>query len=460
MEALPQVKNYDLAIIGSGPGGYVAGLYAARRNLKVCVIEKDLVGGTCLNKGCIPTKSLLNSVSIISKLKGASKYGIDIDGYSVDFGKMISRKDEVVLRLRIGIETLFRANKIDLMKGAARFAAPDIIDIQGIEKIKAKNIIIASGSRVSEMPGMNIDNNDILSSEGILSIKNAPHSLAIIGGGVIGCEFASLFSNFAARITIVEMMDRLIPGQSREVSKKLEYLFKRSGVNVHTSSTVEEIDRTGTLNIGISGGKRIEAEKALISIGRVSNIEGLGLEEIGVRTHNGKICVDEFLKTDLKNIYAVGDCVSGPQLAHKASYDGILACDNILGEPRKADYSNIPNCIWTEPEIASVGLCEEDAKARYPDVKIAKFPYLASGKAYLEGETEGFVKIIGTPGGEIIGVEIFGCDACNLIGEATLAKARGVNIKDWSRVVHGHPTLSEILQEACHVFCRTPIHGI
>lgn len=447
------MKSYDLAIIGSGPGGYVAGLYAAGHNLKVCVIEKDLVGGTCLNSGCIPTKSLLNSVSIISKLKSASIHGITIDGYSVDFEKMISRKDEVVLRLRTGIETLLRANRIDLVKGTARLVATDAINIQGVGDIKAKNIIIASGSRVAERSGIRIDHNNILSSEDILNIKNVPHSLVIIGGGVIGCEFASLFNKLNAKVTIVEMTDCLIPGQSREASKKLEYNFKRNGVDVCTSSMVEGLDNAGLVIVRIAGGKRIEAEKALVSIGRVPNIEGLGLEDLGIKVCKGKICSDERLRTDVPNIYAVGDCVSGPQLAHKASYDGILACDNILGVSRKTDYSNIPNCIWTDPEIASVGLCEEAAKAIHQDIKIAKFPYLASGKAYLEGEAEGFVKIIGTPVGEIIGVEIFGKDACNLIGEATLAKTRNIKIKDWSHVVHGHPTLSEILQEACHVFC-------
>lgn len=454
------MKSYDLAIIGSGPGGYVAGIYAARRALKVCLIEKDLVGGTCLNKGCIPTKSLLNSVSIMSKLKHASDFGITIGAYGIDFERVISRKDEVITRLRTGVESLLRANKIELVKGGARLTAADTIAIDGREAISAKNIIIASGSSAAEPSNIKIDNDNVLSSESILNIKRVPRSLAVIGGGVIGCEFASLFSNLASKVTIVEMTDRLIPGQSREASKKLEYIFKRSGIDVLTSSVVEGLDIAGNVAIKISGGKNIEAEKALISIGRVSNVKGLGLEDAGIRAHNGKICVNEYLMTDIPNVYAVGDCVEGPQLAHKASYDGILACDNILGASRKVDYSNIPNCIWTEPEIASVGLSEEAARAAHQDIRVAKFPYLASGKACIEGEPEGFVKIIGMPStGEIIGVEIFGKDACNLIGEATLARARGVNIKDWSLVVHGHPTLSEIFQEACHVFQNTSLHS-
>lgn len=447
------MKSYDLAIIGSGPGGYVTGIYAARHGLRACLIEKDLVGGTCLNRGCIPTKSLLNSVSIISKLKHASEIGIAIDGYRIDFEKAMSRKDEVVSRLRAGIEVLLKTNKVELIKGTARLTAADAIAIDGREEIRAKNIIIASGSSAAEGPNIKIDDHNTLSNESILNIKSVPASLAIIGGGVIGCEFACLFSNLASKVTIVEMTDRLIPGQSREASKKLEYNFKRNGIDVLTSSTVEGLDIAGDVTIRISGGKNIEAEKALVSIGRVSNIKELGLEEVGIKVRDGKICVNEYLRTDIPNVYAAGDCVPGPRLAHKASYDGMLACDNILGASRKIDYSNIPNCIWTEPEIASVGLCEEAAKMIYQNIRVAKFSYLASGKAYLDGDTEGFVKIIGIPStGEIIGVEIFGKDACNLIGEATLAKAMGIKIKDWSRVVHGHPTLSEILQEACHVF--------
>ncbi len=454
------MKIYDIAIIGSGPGGYVAALYASRHNVSVCVIEKGLVGGTCLNRGCIPTKSLLNSVSIASKFKTASLHGVNVQGVSIDFEKVMSRKTDVVTRLRAGIETLFRGSKVALVKGTAKITAPDTISVDGREEIKAKYIVIASGSRVSELPGITIDESVILSSDGILEIKHIPASLVVIGGGVIGCEFANLFNKFGSKVTIIEMTERLIPTQSREVSKKLEILFRKGGVDIHLGRTVESIEKGAGCGIGISGGARVEAEKVLVSAGRRANIEALGLEGLGIKTRNGRICVDQHLRTSVPNIYAVGDCIPGPLLAHRASYDGILACDHIAGKPRKADYSNIPNCIWTDPEIASVGLSEDEAKARHHDAKVAKFPYLASGKAYLEGETEGFVKIIGTSKGEILGVEIFGKDACNLIGEATLARTAAVTIKDWSYVVHGHPTLSEILQEAAHIFCGTAIHSV
>lgn len=454
------MKTYDLAIIGSGPGGYVAALYASRHKLSVAVIEKDLVGGTCLNRGCIPTKSLLNSASIISKIKSAPVHGIKVDGYTIDFGRIMARKDEVVLRLRTGIETLFRANKIDLIKGMATIAGPDTINVEGQDTIKAKNIIIAVGSKVVRLSNIDIDDIDVLSSDSILNIRSIPRSMVIVGGGVIGCEFASLFNKLGTKVTIIEMMERILPGQSREISKKLELIFKKSGIEIHTASKVEAIRAGSTLGVRVSGGKNIDSEKVLVSIGRIPATEDLGLETAGIKTLNNRISVGENLMTSATGIYAIGDCVAGPLLAHRASYDGILACDNILGKGRRCDYSNIPNCIWTEPEVASVGLSEEEAKAKYPDAKVAKFPYLGSGKAYLEGETEGFVKIIGSSAGQILGVEIFGKGACELIGEATVSRTVNISIKDWSGVVHGHPTLSEMFGEAAHIFCGTAIHGV
>ncbi|MDD5428588.1 MAG: dihydrolipoyl dehydrogenase [Candidatus Omnitrophica bacterium] len=455
------MTNYDIAIIGSGPGGYVAAIYAARHKLKTCVIEKGLVGGTCLNRGCIPTKSFLNSASILSEIKSSSEYGIDVSGYNIDFAKMASRKDEAVLRLRAGIETLFRGNKIELIRGRAEISGPDAIKIEGAGTITAKNIIIAAGSRPANLPNVKIDEADVLSSDGILDIKTLPKSLVIIGGGVIGCEFASLYNTLGSKVIIVEFTDRLIPTQSREASKKLEMSFKKRGIDIFTSSSAETVTKDGALKVSVSGGTSIECEKVLVSVGRRPEADGLGdMKAAGIALDKGRIVVDEHLRTGAKNIFAIGDCINGPLLAHKASYDGIVAIDNILGKARKPDYSNVPSCIWTEPEIASVGICEEEAKAKYPDARIAKFPYMGSGKAYIMGKSEGFAKIIGDKDGKILGVEMFGALACELIAEAVLAKTAGLTIEEWSRAVHGHPTLSEILQEAAHVFCGTPIHGL
>jgi len=454
------MKSYDVAIIGSGPGGYVAALYASRHKLNVCVIEKDLVGGTCLNHGCIPTKSFLNSASIINTIKSASGFGVDVEGFRIDFQKISGRKDEVVSRLRTGIETLFKANNIDLIKGNARLSGPHSIIINEADTINSQNIIVAVGSSAAELPGVVFDHSSILSSSSVLDLKQLPASICIIGGGVIGCEFANFFNALGSKVTIIELMDRLIPMQSREVSRKIDTIFRKKGVDVFTSSKIESIENPGPLKIKIDKGAEFFTEKVLVSVGRIPNTAGLGLEEAGVKMDQSRVRVDEDLRTTVPGIYAIGDCVVGPLLAHKASYDGILVCDNIMGKSRKVDYSNIPSCIWTEPQIASVGLSEDDARSRLTDVKIAKFPYLASGKAYLLGKHEGFVKIIGTSKGDILGVEIFGEDACELIGEAVLAKTSGINIKDWAGIVHGHPTLSEILQEAAHVFCGTGIHTV
>ena len=448
------MTQYDLAVIGSGSGGYIAALYASRHKLKTCVIEKDLTGGTCLNRGCIPTKSLLYSAEIYKNVKEASFYGVETSGGRADFGKIVSRKNDVVLRLRTGIETLFRANQVDLIKGEACILGPDRISVSGLREISAKYTIVASGSSVMELPGIKIDHKDILSSDDILNMKDIPQSIAIIGGGVIGCEFASLFNTLGLKVTIVEFAERLIPTQSREASKKLEIIFKRRGIDVLVSSNCESVEKGKVLKLFVSGGKMIEAEKVLVSIGRAANIECVKGLKCRVEKDSSRIAVDEHLMTGENNIYAIGDCVAGPMLAHKASYDALVACDNILGKNRKVDYSNIPNCIWTDPEIASVGFSEEDAKSKYPDARIAKFPYLASGKALIMGKSEGFVKIMGDPNGAILGVEILGASACELIAEAVLAKTSGISIKDWARSVHGHPTLSEVLQEAVRVFAK------
>lgn len=454
------MKKYDLAIIGSGPGGYVAAIYASRHKFNTCIVEKNLVGGTCLNKGCIPTKALLNSASLISVIKEAPSYGIDIGSYQLNFARIISRKDEVVSRLRAGVETLLKANKVELMRGAAEFISKDTIRVGGKEDISAKNFIIASGSAVSGLAGIEIDESKVLSSDGILDIRSIPSSLAIIGGGVIGCEFATLFNALGSKVSIIESTERIISNQSREASRKLEMIFKRRGIEVLTSATVEEVVKSSPLKLKLSAGKTLESEKILVSVGRVPNTKGLGLEKAQVKTDKGRIVVNEYLQANVSGIYAIGDCVGAPLLAHKASYDAMAACDNIRGEPRKADYSNIPSCIWTDPEIASVGMTEEEAKAKHPDAKIAKFPYLGSGKAFIEGKTEGFVKIIGDSSGRILGVEILGKGACDLISEAVLARTMRINIRDWARSVHGHPTLSEVLQEAAHIFCGSGIHAV
>jgi dihydrolipoamide dehydrogenase len=454
------MSNYDLIIIGSGPGGYVAALYASRRGLRVCVVEKDALGGTCLNRGCIPTKTMLRSAVLACDIKGSSQFGIDVNSYKIDFPKIVSRKDEVVARLRGGIEALFRANKITLVKAAARLVGPNTVRADGTGELKAKAILVATGSRAAPLPGVDIDEKDMLSSDGILNIKELPKSLIVIGGGIIGCEFASLFNSLGVRVAIIELLDRLIPTQSKEAARKLETIFKKNGISVMTSTKVEGVSKGAAVRVSLAAGKAAEAEKVLVSVGRIPNTEGLGTEEAGIKTEKGRIVIDEYCRTAVKSIYAIGDCVGGPLLAHKASYEGILACDNILGAERRIDYSNIPACVYTKPEIASVGMTEEEAKEKGMDFKTARFPYAASGKAHATGKAEGFIKIVASPDGRILGVEIMGEAACELIGEAVLAKNSGLKVKDLAEAVHPHPSISEIFQEAAHIFCGTAIHGI
>ena len=462
------MKSYDLVIIGSGPGGYVAALYASRHKKSVCVIERASVGGTCLNKGCIPTKAMLHSASILSKIRESKEYGIEVSSITVNFPAIRARKEMVVKRLRLGIESLFKAGKIDLIRGSAKFGGPNTVTVND-EDYGAPDVIIAAGSGPMKLAGVEFNETDIYSSDGILDIKDIPESITIVGGGVIGCEFANLFNALGSKVSIVELMDRLLPSQSKEISRKVEAIFRKRGIEIHTSakfelgaaeSSLRGSEATEAISLkarllrpfGPRNDEVFESRKILVAVGRRPNTDGIGLEALGIKTSNGFIVVDDNLRTSVKNIYAIGDCVAGPQLAHRASYDGLLVCDNILGNARVADYSNIPNCIWTDPEVASVGLNEEEARARYSDVKIAKFPYLASGKACIMGRQEGYVKLMGDPDGKILGVEIFGEEACDLLGEAALAKSMGVNIRDWARVTHGHPTLSEIFQEAANIF--------
>jgi dihydrolipoamide dehydrogenase len=291
-------------------------------------------------------------------------------------------------------------------------------------------------------------------------MKELPKSMAIIGGGVIGCEFATLFNALGADVTVIELLDGLIATQSREASRKLETVFKKRGISVLTGAKVSSIMKDGAVRVSLEDGRVVSVEKVLVAVGRTPNTEGIGAEGAGIKTEGGRVMIDGHCRTNVKGVYAAGDCTGGLLLAHKASYEGKLACDNIMGRARTADYSCIPTTVYTDPEIASVGITEEEAKAKYPGVKVAKFPYLASGKAYLMGKTEGFIKIAGGSDGEILGIEIFGEGACDLIGEAVLAKTLGAKVKDLAETVHAHPTLSEIFQEAAHIFDGKGIHTV
>jgi dihydrolipoamide dehydrogenase len=454
------MKSYDLVIIGAGPGGYTSAIYASRLGLKVCLIEKEFLGGTCLNRGCIPTKVMFTAATLLTSLRDAGPYGVEVQDYRFSPERLFQKMDEVVFKLRGGISSLLKVNKVDLVDGLGVLKAKGVVEVGG-EEIRAPHIIVATGSSPRSLGGMEFDGERILSSEDILKMRRIPKSILVVGGGVIGCEFSQFYNTVGARIDIVELMDALLPTQDREVGKKLEAMFKKRGITVHTSTKVENVEKlVNSVVATLSDNCKVECEAMLVSVGRALNSSDLGLEEIGVVLERGRIVVDEFLETNVKGLYAIGDVIGGPMLAHAASYEGMVACDNIAGKRRKVDFSLIPNCIYTEPEIASCGMQEEEARKLCPDCKVAKFPYLASSKAHVIGRTEGFIKVIGDARGRILGIEIFGERACDLIGEASLAMALGADVEQLAGAVHGHPTLSEIFGEASHLFLGKAIHTV
>lgn len=455
---------YDIVIIGAGPGGYVAAIRGAQLGARVCVIEKDKLGGVCLNKGCIPTKALISNIELIRTLKKAEDYGIKVSGYEIDRVRIASRKDEIVTRLVRGIETLFKARSINLIKGTAKLIGENEVEVaESKEKVKAKDIIIATGSSPLELPFLKFDAKAVFSSDDLLSknetISGPARKLLIVGGGVIGCEFARIFKELDWDVTIVEMMEQLLPNMDREIAKKLEAALKKEGIRIYTGKKVEEVAREeGEITATLSDGSQVLVEKVLVCVGRRPNSAGIGLEESGIKMEKGRIIVDDTLRTNVPNIYAIGDVIGGYLLAHVASYEGVIAVENAMGKSCKVDYNVVPNCIFTHPEIASVGLTEAQARQANYDVKLGKFPFIASGKAHAMGQTEGFAKIVGDGEGNILGAQIFGPQATELIAEVAAAMKMGARVCDIADTIHAHPTLSEATKEAAENFYGRATH--
>ncbi|MFH1269668.1 MAG: dihydrolipoyl dehydrogenase [Candidatus Omnitrophota bacterium] len=428
--------DYDLAVIGAGWAGFNAALKAKAHGLKVAVIEKEKIGGTCLNRGCIPTKALLQSAKVYSLAKKSGTFGIEVGNPQINFSAIQFRKDKVIQQLRQGMILLFA--DIDLLSGEARIAGSNTIKL-GEKEINARFILIASGSKPLELKEIRFDGKKIVSSDDILELKELPGSLLIIGGGVIGCEFASIFSAFGSQVTIVEMMPQLLPGIDKEVAKKIETILKKKGIKVATGTDAKTFDYG-------------QYEKVLLCIGRTPATENLGLDQLGIKSEKGRITVDEYLRTNIPNIYAAGDCASKTMLAHFAAYQGSIAAENIaepLRAPRKSDNSCIPSCIFTDPEIGAVGLTEEEAKARNIDVCVSKFDFLGSGMARILDETNGFIKIISNKSsGEVMGASIIGPRATELIGILTIALQSRLKTSQIRDTILAHPTLSEGITSA------------
>jgi dihydrolipoamide dehydrogenase len=457
--------QYDIVVIGTGPGGYVAAIRAAQLGAEVLVIEKNELGGTCLNRGCIPTKAFLSNVKPLHKIKRSSVYRGETH-LSLNLEKMITRKNEVVETMRKGIATLFKSNGVDWVRGVGSFLGSKTIEVisdGGKETCRANNIIIATGSKPTEISKVDMDGNKVLSSDQILNIQEIPRTMVIIGGGVIGMEFAVLFNALGTRVTIVEMLPTILSTEDDEVTGQFRAILEREGISVYTDTKVDEISPvSGGVNVKVkerSKAGQLTAEKVLVAVGRTPYTEGLGLENVGIKMDRQFIRVNPRMETNVDGIYAIGDVVGKIMLAHAASAEGIIAVENIMGKSREINYQRIPRCVYTFPEIASIGLNERESREKGLDIRVGKFPYLYSGKAVAAGEPEGFVKIIAQKGlGEILGVHILGENATDLIGECTLAMNLEASVEDLAEVVKAHPTFSEAIMEAALDWMRLSIH--
>jgi dihydrolipoamide dehydrogenase len=451
--------EYDLIVIGSGPGGYVAAIRASQLGMKTAVVERERPGGICLNWGCIPTKSLLKSAEVFDYIKHSSDYGLIIEGSSYpDFGKVIERSRNVAEGMSKGVQFLFKKNKIELIRGTGRLADKNTVEVtdEGGNKknYQAPHIILATGARSKELPGMKQDGKKVIGYREALTLDKLPGSMVIVGSGAIGSEFASFYNTMGTTVTIVEFMPTLVPLEDEEVAKQLERSFKKSGINVMTSSAVESVDTGGEkCKVKIKTAKgfaEVDADIVLSAVGITPNLENLGLEESQVTVDKGKIKVDEFMRTTAEGIYAIGDIVPGPALAHKASAEGILCVEKIAGKnPHPIRYDNIPGCTYTRPEIASVGLTEKAARDAGYDIRTGKFPYSASGKASSAGHKEGFVKLIyDNRYGELLGAHLIGAGVTELIAEMVVARNLETTGQEIIKSIHPHPTMSEAIMEA------------
>lgn len=455
-----------IAILGGGPGGYVAALKASMYDVEVTVIEDYRVGGTCLNYGCIPTKSLLASANVLNTVLEAKDFGINIDGdVSVDFKTVIDRKDKVVDQLVKGVEFLLNKRKVELINGRGKLIDRNNIEVTkkdgSIENVKADKIILATGSR-PVLPSMfPYDGKTVITSDDVLGIEELPKSMVIVGGGVIGCEIGQFFRTMGTEVTIIEMADQLLINEDKDIVKQLVRQFKKDKIKMMTGTSVVncKVDN-GKAKLELSDGRSIESECVLLSVGRRSNTEGCGIEDLGISVKNGKILVDKYLQTSIEGIYAVGDIIDTPFLAHVASKEGEMAVLNALGKTREINYTAIPRCVYTEPEIASVGKTEKDLTEDGIGYKIGKFEFRGLGKAQTIGKFQGFVKVIAGEDDRILGASIVGPSATELLTELTLAVHLGLTTDQMSDVIHPHPSLSEGLIEALHDVNNQAIHSV
>jgi dihydrolipoamide dehydrogenase len=456
---------FDVIVIGGGPGGYVAAIRAAQLGAKTLLIERDQLGGTCVNRGCIPTKAMLADAKLYDHVKHSSV--LKVESLRIDTKQLITRKNEVVKRMATGVQFLIRNNGITFSQGKAKFVDRTTIEVEGQngkEQFEGKSIIIATGSVSAEIPNVGVDKKVILTSTEMLEITSIPKELIIIGGGVIGMEFACLFNSLGSKVTVIEMLPEIISTEDGELIRGLTTLLKKKGIQIYTETKVKEAKvKKGRAEVSVvdKEGKEIlfKAEKALMAVGRFPYIEGLGLEKMNVIFDGKFIKVNEKMETNIPGIYAIGDVTGRQMLAHKASAEGIVAAENISGRKTHADYSEIPNCIYTFPEVASVGLTEKQAKEKGLQVRIGRYPFQSNGRALAMGESEGFIKVIADKDlGQVVGVHILGDHATDMIGGPVLAMGLETTVEEMGKTIQAHPTLNEALSEAALDAMKEAIH--
>jgi dihydrolipoamide dehydrogenase len=460
-------RQFDIAIIGGGPGGYVAAIRAAQLGFKTAVIERDKLGGICLNWGCIPTKALLKNAEIYHQFKRAEEWGISYKDLKFDFSKIVKRSRDVALKNSKGVEYLFKKNKVEHISGFGKILGKGKVEVskdsKPVETISAKHIIVATGARPRTLPNVQIDGKQVISYMEAMVLPEIPKSMVIIGAGAIGVEFGYFYNAFGTRVTIVEMMSNILPIEDREVSKLLESSFRKSGIETFTEAKVDNVKTSKEVVVSVTtkdGKKDLKADVALMAIGVQGNVETMGLESLGVRVEKGWIQVDDYSRTNVEGIYAIGDVAGPPWLAHVASREGIVCVEAIAGKnPQPINYDNVPGCTYCQPQVASLGLTEEKAKESGYEIKVGRFPFSANGKARAIGETAGLVKLIfDAKYGELLGAHILGSEATEMIAELGVGKTLETMANGIYGTIHAHPTLSEAIMEAAEDAYGHAIH--
>ncbi|MGO4911821.1 dihydrolipoyl dehydrogenase [Leeuwenhoekiella sp. W20_SRS_FM14] len=457
------MSKYDIIVLGSGPGGYVTAIRASQLGFKTAIVEKESLGGVCLNWGCIPTKALLKSAQVFEYLKHAEDYGLKVEGADKDFDAVVKRSRGVAEGMSKGVQFLMKKNKIDVINGFGKLKPGKKIDVDGTE-YSADNIIIATGARSRVLPSLPQDGKKVIGYREAMTLKEQPKSMIIVGSGAIGCEFGSFYNSMGTEVTIVEFMPNIVPVEDEEVSKQFERSLKKTGIKIMTNSSVESVDTSGDGVVATvktaKGEEKLQADIILSAVGIKTNIEGIGLEDVGIITDKDKVIVNDWYQTNMPGYYAIGDITPGPALAHVASAEGILCVEKLAGmHVEKLDYGNIPGCTYASPEIASVGMTEKQAKEAGYELKIGKFPFSASGKASAAGNKDGFVKVIfDAKYGEWLGCHMIGAGVTDMIAEAVLGRKLETTGHEVLKAIHPHPTMSEAVMEAVAAAYDEVIH--